>query len=377
MRIVTHPTEVFNNNPNLTEYHIETHSPEWYQFRSTGVPGVYDGGFGASEIGTILGLSDYRPVLPELLQQKDGGVQPRNRVTEASLSGILAEQSILERWQYWDGTELGYLTHWQNRAIQRKYKTLDCYIVNEKFPWLFASLDASVLKGEMSMGGVKLTQDSPIECKKISYFVTKKWENKIPPSHVAQVQQQMLVTDTEWAELAVLMEGPSGPVFSVYPVERNEGFCNVILKRTEELYHLVLEMRSKRAEIEKSKVSNPSRVDNLLVEYESMLPLPDENEAYKDYYAERYLKESEKIEGSMQDFKHAKERVRMAEAIKVLSKKQQYHENFILEKFVRSGAEYIEFEGNGRIRYYTQKGKNKPQLDFRSLNIPVNMEVKI
>lgn len=365
-----------NQNPNLTEFIIPSHSDEWYKFRTTGIEGVYDGGFGASEIGTILGLNDYRPVLPELLQYKDGSMEPRRNVTEASLSGILAESSILERWQYWDGTDLGYLKCWQEGEVQRKYRTLNSYVVNKKWPWLFASLDAVVEKGQYSMGGVKLTSDSPIECKKVSYFVTKKWENKIPPSHIAQVQMQMLVTDTEWAELAVLMEGPSGPVFSVHPVERSQAFCDTILAKTEELWHLVLGMRRKRLEIAKSQQSNPSQVEKLMSEYESMMPVPDGNENYKDYYAERYMVESLKTEGDFNDFRHARKRILYAETIKKLQKKQQFHENMILKKFVKTGVEYLEFEGNGRVRYYTQKGKVKPQLDFRGLSILLP-EIKI
>ena len=367
---------VLNNNSDLMEFSIPVHSKEWYRFRTTGIEGMYDGGFGASEIGTILGLSDYSPVLSELMQYKDGAMEPKQRVTEASLSGILAESSILDRWQYWDGTELGYLQHWQNRAIQRRFRTLGTYIVNKNWPWLFCSLDAVIEKGQYSMGGDKLDRDSPIECKKVSYFVTKKWESKIPPSHIAQVQMQMLVTDTEWAELAVLMEGPSGPQFQVHVVKRHQGFCDTIISKTEELWHRVLELRRKRKEIALSEEKNPSQVERLISEYDSLLPLPDSNEAYKDYYAERYLQEKVKSEGDFDDFRHARKSQVYADAIKKLQKQQQFHENHILRKFVETGSEYLEFEGNGSVRYYTQKGKTKPQLDFRGLNI-VLPEIKI
>lgn len=369
--------DAFNSNPHITEYHIPVHSDAWYLFRTTGIPGLdCEATFGASEIGTILGLSDYRPVLPELMQYKDGSLEPMKNVTEASLSGILAESSILERWQYWDGTETGYLKNWQNRDIKRKYKNVNCYMVNDKYPWLFCSLDAAIEKGQYSMGGQKLTYDSPIECKKISYFIAKKWEHGIPPSHIAQVQTQMLITDTDWAELAILSEGPFGPVFDVVPVERKNDFCDAILERTERLYKRVKELREKRQEIELAKHKNSGSVDKLLTEYENLLPLPDASEAYKDYYAERFLKETEKFEGNMGDFKAVKRRMRITAAIKELSRQQQLEENKILHRFTKEKGEYMTFEGNGRVRYYTQKGKSKPQLDFRGIDIVIP-EIKI
>ena len=137
----TDPTKgetTLNCNPNLVHVVIPYGDPEWFDFRNQGISGVYDSGIGASEIGKVMQAEPekYRPVLPEMIEHEAGINLPDRRITEAMLSGILAEPTILNRWQYWDNTDYGYLDNYLANRKLREFGLVGAYIYNKKYPRL-------------------------------------------------------------------------------------------------------------------------------------------------------------------------------------------------------------------------------------------------
>ena len=81
---------------------LETHSPEWYEFRTTGF-GEYQGGIGGSEISKLLGLDDYRPVAAEIYHHKVGTEKVKRFDNLPMLMGRILERHIMELWQCHEG----------------------------------------------------------------------------------------------------------------------------------------------------------------------------------------------------------------------------------------------------------------------------------
>lgn len=364
MRIIE---SAFNNNPNIVGYEIPLHSEEWHQFRQTGIPNVYPGGFGASEISTICGKNSrkYGMILPVLLEHKAGLSIPERRINEHMLSGILAEPIILERWKYYDGTELGYLKNYQDNKVVRNHRLVNMYLVNKKYPWLFASLDASILKDQGNLIGGRLKEESPLECKQLSYFAAQTWENKIPPQYIYQINQQMLVTETEYAELAVLQDGYS---FTVYPFEMNVEICEEILEKSRAQWENVLVMRKIKSEIDYYiDINKMDKVEALKAELDSMIPEPDSSEGWKEFLNERYIVEKESFPGKMKHFREVLKRQKLKKAINILQDECDTIDNKFRAEFVKNNAEFMDFGNSGKVKY-SKVGKNKdPQFNYAGI----------
>lgn len=363
-----------NCNPNLIHYKIPYSDPLWYDFRYAGIPGVYPGGIGASEIPKVMRAEaeQYRPVLPEMVEWKAGISIPKREITEAALSGILAEPAILTRWGFADGTEKGYLANYLANRQLRTCRRVNSYIVNKRFPWLFVSLDAAIEKNQSSLDGDFLTMECPLECKTMGLLVERHLEHGIPLSHVFQINQQMLVTETEYAEMALLVGGNQ---FKVIKFSIDYELCEAILENSRKIWHTILQLREMKVEKERLRIAAQwGLVEKITAEMESILPLPGEGDAYKEYHSERYIKTGNSYRGSMSQFKMIRKRNEMKFMVKQWESEISEIDNNFAAQFVGKQVEYFDFEGLGRVRYYKRSGGNNYQLDFKGIKEKVNAD---
>ena len=352
----------------IKTFDIKTHSPYWYDFRTVGVPGMYDGGLGASEIGNVLGLNEkYRPTLMELYHYKVGSEQAPRTINEAMFHGIMQEDYIADLWQYYDGTPDGYIGNKMNGLIKRHCRKPEGYIVNDKYPWLFASLDRLMVKGGVKLigRGDTMEVDCPLECKTIGHFAAQMWESGIPPSYIAQVNQQMLVSETEYCELAIFKDGRR---FEVIPLERSAILCEQIIERSYVFWQKVLIGRKAYAD----KINAEAKGDYETVRKSEGIiqhnePFPDDNEAYKEYLSERYIRETMEVEGTDEDFSLVNQLNVINSISKELDKRKSLIQNTLTYRFVETGAEKLMFGGSGYLKYkpkWTNQVKPKPSDDF-------------
>ncbi len=359
----------FNNNPNIIGFNIPTHSPDWFRFRTTGIPELYEGGFGASEIATVCGKANpkYGKIIPVLLNEKAGITEPERTMNEHMLSGTLAEPAIKERWKYHDGTDKGYLQNFLDRKKVRECRDVDMYLVNQKYPWLFASLDAAILgnQGGLRYKGQMLKEEHPLECKQLSYFAAQTWESKIPPQYVYQVNQQMLVTETEYAELAVLQDGYA---FTVYPFEIDVDICKEILEKSRDQWESVKRMRVLDAKCKYYLDLNQHKeAEKAQAELDSMIPEPDSGDGWKDFLNERMIVEKEEFAGTTAMFRLSVYRQKATSAEKKIKEYISLIENKLRAEFVRHGAEVMVFDGMGKVKYSKVGDRKDPQFNFAGL----------
>jgi predicted phage-related endonuclease len=336
-------------NPNCLLWPIKTHSKEWHEFRKRGI--------GSSEISTVVRANDYE-ILPEWIERK-AGMRDDKPMNEAMLAGLLAEDGILLRWKYYDNVD--YVMNYVAKKIIRECVKFSGYITNPKYPLLFTSTDAWAMPGSPMLSSGEVSEMGfPIESKQINGFYANKWESGIPPGYLFQVNQEMMLTETDYAELATLKDGRE---FNVYPIERSENLCNIILEESEKVWKLVVKAREMKLEMDAAR---GSQKDKIRSEMDSMLPLPDENPIYSQFYSDKYMKIKENVEMNQEVFETAIMRQRIKVIANMFDKQLDYFENTIKREFSLQQAEYFESPGNGSLRYYLKSGGKTHTLEWRS-----------
>ena len=121
-------------------------------------------------MGTILNLNPYETAA-RTYHEKIGSMEPMKDDTEFMFWGRELEDKIAEVWQYWDGTDFGYLDNMAEGKIIRRCRKVNGYVVNPDYPWLFGSLDRLINKegGRNMFTGEPLEEESILECKTLSY----------------------------------------------------------------------------------------------------------------------------------------------------------------------------------------------------------------
>lgn len=345
--------KVMNDDPKLLEFKIPKSDNDWHKFREMSI--------GASEVAICLGANPYQ-ILPIMIEEKIGRREPRKIMNESMIAGLIAEEGILERWSYHDGTDTGWVNNWKQKKI-RNVDSCDTYIVNTDYPWLFASLDGKAHKNQPWLGnGAIQPRMFPVECKTIKEFEAKKWSDGIPPMYRYQVNAQMLVTNNDVAELATLTDGYS---FKIYPFKRDDDACELILSETYAAYELMQQMKELNEQLKKERsVGNTKVVAELEAEILHKMPLPGEQDGYSEYYSQNMTREKETFLGDTNDKTLAALSSKFRLGIKQLEKEQEQIDNLIKRRMTLEKAEYLDLGKNGKLRWYKQGNRLNHQLSF-------------
>jgi hypothetical protein len=261
--------------------------------------------------------------------------------------------------------------------IVRTAQPVHSYIVNVNYPYLFVSLDARVEANQQHLSGVVVPYEFPLELKTIRAWEAQKWADGVPAMYRFQVQTQMLVTETEYAELAVLEDGVA---FKVIPFKKDEQMQELILNKALETHLLIKRLKEMRQEIDYYlSEGQAQKANQLQAQFESELPLPHDEEIAKEYYSEKMAIDHPEFIATDEDLVLVRERKKIAESIKLLDKEKQLIENLIMRKFSLEKCEYMKLGTEGKVRYYRQENRKNFQLDFRSAKIPTppDLEQKI
>lgn len=364
---------VFNCNPNLTHYVIPVHDPLWFDFRTTGALG-YEGLAGASEIGKFMQIEPekYSPVLPEVIEEKAGLRPVSRRFTPAMMAGIMHEPTILKMWQYFDGTSDGYCTNFLADDKKRTFGTIGAYIVNKNYPWLFCSLDAKILKDNPTLSGEVLTEDSPLECKTIGFQAARSYEHGIPLGYVFQIQTQMMITETGYAEMAILEAGRD---FKVEWFESNLEVQTQIIERTYHYWRLLLEIKELKQErdayLAQGKTSQANHVHDVI---QNKLPLPIAGEGYDSYYTSKHdpKEDDAYIKGTTEHYKLIRRRLKYLAMSGLYQDKVDEIDNIFRDVFVKNKVNIIDFDNAGKVKFVKRSNGKNYFPDYKSIKEKVD-----
>ncbi len=241
---------------------------QWHDYRMNGI--------GASEIASVMGLNPYKSSI-ELFYEKIGQKEIYKGENPAMFWGTELESVIADKWQYWDPANPGQERMIENfRAINliRRCEKVNRYISNPAFPQLFVSLDRRIHKNA-GLG------EGALEVKTISGFAAGQWESEIPPMYIVQLQQQLMVCDFNYGELAILKDGRT---MEVYPFEKNETIQASIAERSKFFWDMVIEARGYVELIKEDPIIN----DHLQSQIDALAPEPDGSVGYENYLKEKY-----------------------------------------------------------------------------------------
>lgn len=170
------------------------------------------GGIGASEAPAILGVSEHGTRLAVYLD-KIGVGKPRRR-TEEQEWGLRFEDDIAD----------GYHAKTGLRIVE-----FQRCVESPQYPWMRATIDGIREDGR------------DVEFKALGLFQANQWTvadgdwEALPNKFIVQVHHQMIVTETDVADVAVLI----GLRLLTYTVPRSESLCRLIVDLTGELWDCV------------------------------------------------------------------------------------------------------------------------------------------
>ncbi len=349
----------------LTYYSIPSYSPSWRQFRTTGIP-EYEGGIGASEIANVLGYSEYRPSKTELFHHKVG-TWPIQIFDNVNMwHGRYDEEKIKDLWECWDGTEDGYMRihdelsqlskYERNLQVPRRAFEVNSIIVNDKYPYLFASLDRRMKKGEMNYITMEPTVTScPLEFKTMNSYTGRKWENAFPINYYFQLQQQMMVFNANYAEIAILEDGRT---FRVIPFQRHEKVCESIAENGQKFWSDIQEgRRLYRNILRLEKRQKYDQMEQAEIALANLEPPPDNTRAYMEYMVERYTLSKDKAVGHDDQFQKLIRDKLITALTKRLKAEQQQIKNDLVLDAKRLDVDRFEFpNGRGKVSFYQKEG---------------------
>ncbi|MBU0778022.1 YqaJ viral recombinase family protein [Patescibacteria group bacterium] len=316
---------------------------EWHKFRLDGI--------GASEMATVLYMNEWNTAA-RLYHEKIGSIPQQREDKEIMFHGRNQEDYIAHLWQYWDGTIEGMMDNYKAEKIVRRCRRINGYLVNPDYPWIFASLDRAInIEGGVNMKtGQALLTEAPLELKTLSGFSARKWEERVPMYYYIQVHTQMLVIDSDYAEIAMLQDGNR---FMVEYIERDNDLCNRIIDISKSFWEERVVPGKKavlmRDNYDKKGLYVESEQNQEIID--RLEPEPDSTQAYKEFMAETYLKERQTLKGDKISYEICRQDEMLKCIVNTLNKRRDYCKNSLIKVVRDNNVEEIDFDTKGKFTW--------------------------
>jgi len=118
----------------------ELSEPQWQELRQSF---VNRGMVGGSDAGTLLNLNKYKSPI-NLFYQAVGQNKLPNIMNQAMMHGKQLEDYVAGCWQYYDGTEEGWVANTLADNKIKTYEKVRAIIENTEYPFLFANVDGII-----------------------------------------------------------------------------------------------------------------------------------------------------------------------------------------------------------------------------------------
>jgi len=347
-------------------HRIPAHTPEWHEFRKNGI--------GGSEMGTVLGsnFNEYGSRI-KLFYEKARIVEPNMETSEVMRHGQLLEDYIVEKWwSHFDGDIESTMRNQDSNKKVRKCMRINGYGVNDKYPWLFGSLDRMIIKGEPMLiedekGGISLGEsmekNGVLECKTINGFVARKYEGQIPPYQIIQVQQYMTIFELEYSEFGVLQDGRQ---FYCMPMLFSQNVSDMIIERSFDFWHNhVLPAKELYPEYQdahkKGNVALAEKIQGRIHQYE---PPADSSDLTREFISSRFVEKHDVFSGDVSMLAQAIEYKRLSKIMNGLKDRKDTIYNSLMNTCVHQGCNKIELPGGHYVKMFRKEGSKNNQLTF-------------
>ena len=346
----------------LKIYNIPHHTEEWYDFRMNGI--------GGSEVGTVLGINKYDTNV-RLFHEKIGSIDQRREDNERMFWGRTNEKNIADVWQYYDGSQDGYVQNYNNDQIVRKCRSVNGYVVNPDYPWLFASVDRLInIEGGFNLiTGEPLEKEGILECKNMSYWVQKMWEDGIPIFYLVQIHQYMLILDLDYAEIAMLVDGGR---LVVEKIQRDEAIIERLINITKSWWYDRVLPAKKAVESRNmaDMEGNMAESEKYEAEIQRFEPDPDDSEAYKEFMEEKFVEVRPQVDGTMELYALAKRDNFLKKIKGKIDKERTGIKNLFIRFMTQNGAESVDFGKLGYVNWSERRGSKSRTFNNRTKENP-------
>lgn len=306
---------------------------QWHFFR-------FQNGLGASDVGCVLGLTSSWKSPIELFYQKLDPALCLQEENKHMFFGTEMEEKICDWYQYWEGSMNSVIANFRAGKIIRKVQRVNSYIQNPNYPWLFVSLDRKVIG-----------QERVLEAKWISGYVANKFIEGIPPSHMAQLQTQLLVTEYNDGDLATLVDKQD---FFVDAFKADQDIFEPIIERTKDFWERVKAARIVVTQKYEAALSHNMRlVQSCEAELANLEPALIGGEAEDMFLKDKYKNGLDKsigvIKGTEDELKIAKKLKSLKEQIKAINEEASLHENTLKRRIAEANT--LDFGKDGKVSW--------------------------
>lgn len=247
---------------------------EWQNLRQSFVT---RGMVGGSDAGTLLGLNKYKSPINLFYQALGLSILP-NKMNHIMLHGKQLEDYVAKCWQYYDGTEDGWVENTLHNNKIKSYKKVKAIIENPDYPTLFANID-----GQITKHPVYGKKKGILEIKTISGYSSDSYEGGIPPSYYVQIQHYMLVTGFKYGELCYLKDGRD---LGVVTFDADYEIQDRILDEANKFNERVMEARATIEEFVAK--TNGYETEDLYGVVAHLEPEADSSEAFNDFMSDKH-----------------------------------------------------------------------------------------
>jgi predicted phage-related endonuclease len=292
---------------------------------------------GASDISVITGSNKWkckRRLFYHLI-----GMYSLEWRSNKSVAGHLLEPLVATNWESWVPDKDEHLFNLERRVKLRKTKEAKFFLLNDKYPQLFASIDR-LHDGETfsPFTGEKYNELTPIELKTTEDSYYRLWTDGITQGYNEQVMSQMMVSNTKVAVFCVLV---NGVYFHAREVEYDSFLADKIDHETREFATLC------KAGKQLVDLIKSSKSEKEIEEYTAMLdeigPDPLELQDEQDLNRELFSNSNGTIKGDESDFKYILDYTAAMDQIKASEEAKQLAKNNLITKM--KDAEELVFEG--------------------------------
>lgn len=301
-------------------------------------------GIGCSEIGTVLGINKYEDRIT-YWHRKVGTIPQKQIDNIAMFAGRAFEDTVVrEFWRYWN-PEIPTVEEMMKNGVSktpvRKAQNVNAFVINPKYPWLFASLDRKINKQYGKPEGV-------LEIKTAQSYAVKQWIADINPSYVTQVLGNFICTDLTWGEIFMVQDGRFPNCFEI---EQNKETQDMIIQLTHDFWESVLIARDIMSD---DSIPLEERLQ-MISEYE---PEPSGPETYNEHLKEQYRGEIqvEKVVSNEKINKYLSEYVDINKKIKELTLVKTEMQNNVMAYMQNNNANELEYNGELLCSWRMQKG---------------------
>lgn len=309
---------------------------EWQELRSKL---VREGMVGGSDASTILGINKYKSAI-NLYYQAMAEASLPNRMNGAMLHGKQLEKYVADCWQYFDGTEEGWVENTLRDNKIKRYSKVNAILINDKYPFLFANVDAKI-----KLHPVYGKKPGILEVKTISGYSADSYEGGIPPGYLFQLQHYLLVTGYKWGEIVYLKDGRE---LGCLTFEADKELQDRIIEAAYEYYQRVRNSREliafSSSEEEKQKILN------------AFEPPADSTMAFNHFISEKHkARENEVVMHGTADHEElANEYVIANEEVTSAEENKRLLQNKLKQIMEHEGASVMLLPNGGKITWRKQ-----------------------